>query len=49
MPTEEGRTCAMAGTFTEQELLLEPNPGWIVKPQTFHGSWYAIRRQDYPT
>ena len=42
-------TCAMAGTFTEQELLLEENPGWVfVHPLTFHGAWYAIWREEYP-
>jgi hypothetical protein len=42
MPTEDGSACAMAGTFSEQELIFEPNPGWRITIPTFHGPWYAI-------
>ena len=51
MPTGEGGVCAMAGTFTEQEILIEtgalaerivPGGGGIFPTETFHGSWYAV-------
>jgi hypothetical protein len=51
MPTEEGGVCAMAGTFTEQEILVEtgalaariaPGGGGIFPTETFHGGWYAV-------
>jgi hypothetical protein len=51
MPTGEGGTCAMAGTYHEAELIFEPGPGSVARvavggvrlPTTVvPARWYAV-------